>query len=167
MANLHKNIVSWQKQFDPQAAEIADKYALEPYQMWIGSTGIMWGDINLFTMCILEEMQWMKTRTVPSSDFFHGPLELVDETFPVYVVKGEDEFRPLDERVEKFVKKYAKKLVIIDTKDYALEDIDDEFRWVLSPIMFSALTRGRLCYHFERNTGHDLNFRRYYRQFEY
>ena len=29
-------------------------------------------------MCILEEMQWIRTRPVHASDFFHGTLELVE-----------------------------------------------------------------------------------------
>lgn len=166
MAHLHENLAKWREQYDGTAQEIAENYALEPYQMWIGS-GILWGEIELFTMCILEEMQWMRTRPVTSADFFHGPLELIDETVPVYLVKGEDEMRPLDERVEKFLNKVAKKVVIIDTTEFKLENINDKFRIILSPIIFNNITRGRLCYHMEAITNHDLDTRRYYRQFEY
>ncbi len=166
MAHLHENIVRWKKQYEPKAAEIAQKYAKEPYQIWVGS-GILWGEINMFTMCILEEMQWMRTRAVTSSMFFHGTLELVDRDVPVYLVKGEDQYRCLDERAEAFLKKYTDKLVILDTKEFQLTDIDDKFRLILTPIMFNAATRGRLAYHFEAQTGHDLEFRRYYRQFAY
>lgn len=166
MAVLHKNIVLWKKQFEDKAHEISVKYAKEPYQIWVGS-GILWGEINMFTMCILEEMQWMRTRAVTSSMFFHGTLELVDKDVLVYLVKGEDQYRPLDERAEAFLKKYTDKLVVIDTADYKLDGIDDEFRLILSPIIFNSITRGRLAYHFEKQTGHDLEFRRYYRQFAY
>lgn len=166
MAGLHRNLAAWKAQFEDEAHEIAVRYAREPYQIWLGS-GILWGEINMFTMCILEEMQWMKTKAVTSSLFFHGTLELVDQEVPVYLVKGEDEYRVLDERAEQFLKKYGKKLVIIDTKDYKLDGIDDEFRVILSPIIFNTITRGRLAYHFEEQTGHDLELRRYYRQFAY
>lgn len=166
MAGLHANLVNWKKQFEDKAHEIAVNYAHEPYQIWLGS-GILWGEINMFTMCILEEMQWMRTRAVTSSMFFHGTLELVERDVPVYLVKGEDEYRPLDERAEKFLKQYTDKLIVIDTADYKLQGIDDEFRVILSPIIFNTITRGRLAYHFEEQTGHDLEFRRYYRQFAY
>lgn len=166
MAGLHRNLAAWKAQFEDEAHEIAVRYAREPYQIWLGS-GILWGEINMFTMCILEEMQWMKTKAVTSSLFFHGTLELVDQEVPVYLVKGEDEYRALDERAEQFLKKYGEKLVVIDTKDYKLDGIDDEFRVILSPIIFNTITRGRLAYHFEEQTGHDLELRRYYRQFAY
>ena len=167
MANLHDNLVTWKEQYEDTAKDIAKKYSQAPYQMWIGS-GTLWGEVQLFAMCILEEMQWMRTRPVSANDFFHGALELVDDTFPIYLVKGEDELRPLDERVENFLNKIdMKEVVVIDTKDFKLTDIDDKYRMILSTIMLNTITRGRLAYHFEAETGHDLETRRYYRQIEY
>lgn len=165
-ANLYKSIVKIQEKFEPIGEDIATKYSHEDYQIWIGS-GIVWGEINMFTMCILEEMQWMRTRSVTSADFFHGTLELVEKDVPVYLVKGIGKYRVQDERVEKFLQKTTDKLVVIDLEDYVLEGFSEEFNYILTPITFNALTRGRLAYLFERETGHDLNIRRYYRQFEY
>ena len=93
--------------------------------------------------------------------------ELVDDRIPVFVIKGEDEYRELDERVERFVKQHTKKYEIFDTKDYVLEGIDDEFRVICSPMIITAILTERLAAHYELNTGHSLEFRRYYRQFEY
>lgn len=164
--NLYKSVVEIQSRFEEKAEEIATKYSKEEYQMWVGS-GIVWGEINMFTMCILEEMQWMRTRAVTSADFFHGALELVEKDVPVYLVKGVDAHRPLDERAESFLKKVTDKLVVLDLNDYKLPGFSEEFTEILSPLAFNALTRGRLAYLFERETGHDLNIRRYYRQFSY
>lgn len=166
MEHLHENLARIREEYDPKAKEIADKYYEEPYQIWVGS-GILYGEIYLYTMCILEEMQWMRTKLVSSAEFFHGTLELVEKDVLVYQVKGEDELRPLDERSKNFLEKTTDKLVVIDTKEFDLENIDDKFRVILSPIVFNALTRERLVYHLEANTGHDLDTRRYYRQFEY
>lgn len=166
MAVLHKNLLRLREEFEPRAAKVAAKYAHEPYTMFTGS-GVLWGETYLFTMCILEEMQWVRTKAVTSADFFHGPLELVDDRIPVFVIKGEDEYRPLDERVERFVKEHTVKAEIFDTKDYVLEGIDDEFRVICSPMIITALLTERLAAHYELNTGHSLEFRRYYRQFEY
>ena len=157
---------AYKEKFEPKAEEIAQKYSKAPYQMWIGS-GIVWGEINMFTMCILEEMQWMRTRAATSADFFHGVLELVEKDVPVYLVKGVDVYRPLDERAERFLVQYADDLTVIDLQDYVLPGFSEEFAEILSPLAFNALTRGRLAYLFERETGHDLNIRRYYRQFKY
>ena len=53
--------------------------------MFIGS-GALWGETILFSMCILEEMQWKRTRYITSADFFHGTLELVEPGVPVFPV---------------------------------------------------------------------------------
>lgn len=166
MANLHDNLLRIREEFEPRAAGIARDYAREPYNIFIGS-GTLWGETYLFSMCILEEMQWVRTKSVTSADFFHGTLELVEKDVPVFLFKGEDEYRPLDERVERFCEKLTDKLVVIDTKDYALEGIDDEFRVICSPMILTSLVTERLAAHYELNTGHSLDFRRYYRQFEY
>jgi fructoselysine-6-phosphate deglycase len=166
IAKLPENLARFREQFEPRAQKIAQKYYNAPLTMLVGS-GALWGETYLFSMCILEEMQWVRTRPVTSADFFHGALELVDETLPVFLFKGEDEYRPLDERVERFCKKYAPKFEVFDTKDFVLEGIDDEFRPILTPMIITSLITDRLSKNYQRHTGHDLNFRRYYRQFAY
>lgn len=166
MEKLPENLVRIREEFEPRAAEIARNYAKEPYSIFTGS-GALWGETYLFTMCILEEMQWVRTKAVTSADFFHGTLELVEKDVPVFVFKGEDEYRPLDERVERFCEKLTDKLTVIDTKEFALEGIDDEFRVICSPMILTSIVTERLAAHYELNTGHSLKFRRYYRQFEY
>ncbi|MDA7026476.1 SIS domain-containing protein [Bacillus sp. CLL-7-23] len=166
LEKLPENLLRAKKQFEPTADEIARKYHREPYNIWVGD-GEMWGEVYLFSMCILEEMQWVRTKAVSSSEFFHGTLELIEENVPVFLVKGEGKRRVLDERVEKFCKQHTKKFVVIDTKDYELKGIDDEFRWLLAPTISSTLLVDRLARYYEKYTGHDLDLRRYYRQFNY
>ena len=166
MGVLHENLLRIREEFEPRAAEIARAYAKEPYNIFVGS-GTLWGETYLFSMCILEEMQWVRTKSVTSADFFHGTLELVDKDVPVFLFKGEDEYRELDNRVERFCQKITDKLIVIDTKDYDLKGIDEEFRVICSPMILTALVTERLAAHYELNTGHSLDFRRYYRQFDY
>ena len=166
MANLHHNLLRIREEFEPKAAAIARAYAKEPYNIFVGS-GTLWGETFLFSMCILEEMQWVRTKSVTSADFFHGTLELVEKDVPVFLFKGEDEYRALDERVERFCSGLTEKLAVIHTKEYKLEGIDDEFRVICSPMILTALVTERLAAHYELNTGHSLKFRRYYRQLDY
>lgn len=166
MANLHTNLIRIREEFEPRAAEIARNYAKEPYNIFVGS-GTLWGETYLFSMCILEEMQWVRTKSVTSAEFFHGTLELVEKDVPVFLFKGEDEYRALDERVERFCEKITDKLIVIDTRDFRLEGIDEDFRVICSPMILTALVTERLAAHYELNTGHSLKFRRYYRQFDY
>ena len=81
------------------------------------AAGNAWPEAYYFGMCILEEMQWIRTRPVHAADFFHGTLELVEPGVSVVVLKGEDAARPLAERVERFVPKVGGELTVIDTAD--------------------------------------------------
>lgn len=85
------------KRFEPRAEELARKYALTDYTMFIGS-GALWGETILYSMCLLEEMQRKRIRHITSHDFFHGTLELLEPGVPVFLFMGEDECRALDER---------------------------------------------------------------------
>ena len=165
LQTLPDRLTDAQKRFDGQAESIAEQYYRSPYLLWIGG-GELWGEVYLFTMCILEEMQWIRTKAVKSSEFFHGTLELVDENTDVFLVKSAGACRAIDERAEAFLRKYGKNVVIVDVKDY-MDGIGEEFAPCLSPIFSTALLNGRLSRYFEKYTGHSLDIRRYYRQFEY
>lgn len=166
MEALPENLLRIKEEFDPRAEEIAAAYWKEPYMIWVGGNE-MWGEVYMFTMCILEEMQWIRTKAVTSGEFFHGTLELVDENTAVFLVKGEGACRILDERAERFIRKYGKKYVILDPRDYDLVGIDQSFRWILAPAVISTILVDRLAAHMEAHTNHDLDYRRYYRQFDY
>lgn len=166
MKNIFKNLVEIREQFDAKAEAIAREYYNEPYNIWVGS-GALWGETYLFSMCILEEMQWVRTKSVTSPEFFHGTLELVEKGVPVFLLKGEDEFRKLDNRVENFARQITDKLVVVDTAEYALDGVDNEFRFIVSPMIATSLLTERLASYYETYTKHNLNYRRYYRQFDY
>ncbi|RGL10510.1 SIS domain-containing protein [Collinsella tanakaei] len=164
--NLYHDLVDIRIKFEDKANEVARAYAHEPYSIFVGS-GALWGEVVLFSMCILEEMQWVRTRSVTSAEFFHGTLELVEPGVPVFLLKGEDECRALDNRVEAFCEKYTDKLVVIDTAEYAIDGLDPEFRPLISPFIATATMHERLSKHYETYTKHNLDYRRYYRQFSY
>ena len=169
--DIWKDLLDIRKKFEPKAEELAKKYALAPYTMFIGS-GALWGETILFAMCILEEMQWKRTRYITSADFFHGTLELVERGVPVFLFKGEDESRKLDERVEAFLTNFADRtkdedVVVIDTAEYAIPGLDDDFRVIVSPWILTILTTDRLARYYETVTKHNLKYRRYYHQFDY
>ena len=157
-----------EKPADP-TEELAKKYALADYTMFIGS-GALWGETILYSMCLLEEMQWKRIRHITSHDFFHGTLELLEPGVPVFLFMGEDECRALDERVRAFLTSGVtgdEDYVIIDTAEYAIPGLDDDFRVIVSPWILSVLTTDRLSRNYELVTKHNLKYRRYYHQFDY
>ena len=103
-------------------------------------------------------------------DFFHGTLELLEPGVPVFLFMGEDECRALDERVRAFLTSGVtgdEDYVIIDTAEYAIPGLDDDFRVIVSPWILSVLTTDRLSRNYELVTKHNLKYRRYYHQFDY
>lgn len=167
--DIWADLLDIRKKFEPEAERLARAYALAPYTMFIGS-GALWGETILFAMCILEEMQWKRTRYITSADFFHGTLELVEKDVPVFLFKGEDECRALDNRVEAFLKRGVtgdEDIVVIDTAEYGIPGLDDEFRVIVSPWILTSLVTDRLARYYEMVTKHNLKYRRYYHQFDY
>ncbi|MEK3888820.1 SIS domain-containing protein [Bacillus sp. FSL K6-3431] len=165
VALLPKAILSAVKAFDKKAEEFAIKHKDTDYHMMVGS-GNLWGNTYSYAMCILEEMQWIRTKSIHAAEFFHGTLELVVEDTSVILLKGEDETRPLTDRVERFAEKITKKLTVIDTKEFKMEGISDEFRkYFAISINWSVLSR--ISVHLERERNHSLDLRRYYRKMEY
>ena len=152
-------------QFDAAAEAYAAKIAAEPYHL-ITAAGNCWPEAWYFGMCILEEMQWIRTRPVHAADFFHGPLELVEKGVSVMVYKGEDESRPLAGRVERFVNQYTDKVFVLDTAAFALPGIGSRARALISPMMLASALE-RLSQYLASRRNHPLTTRRYYKRVPY
>ncbi|MCB1379086.1 MAG: SIS domain-containing protein [Alphaproteobacteria bacterium] len=153
------------RHFEPLAEKLADSIKSEPYHI-ITASGFCWPQAWYYGMCILEEMQWIRTRPVHASDFFHGTLELVEQGVSVIVLKGEDATRPLADRVERFVRQYTDKVHVIDTANYALAGLSASTRTLVSPILLASVLE-RLSAHMEFKRNHPLTTRRYYKRVAY
>lgn len=166
LKNIFKDLVKLKENFDAKADFFASKLYNAEHTIFTAS-GALWGECLLYSMCILEEMQWIRTRPVTSSLFFHGTLELVEEGVPVFIIKGEDEFREQDNRVENFCRKINAEHYVFDTQEFALTSISPEFRKLLVPWIATCLLTERMGVNYEKYTKHNLEYRRYYRQFDY
>ena len=92
--------------------------------------------------------------------------EIIVADTPVTLFLGEDEQRPLGERVARFLPKVCGNYTIIDTKDYELKGISEEFRGSISHLVMHAVNN-RVDAHMEAELCHPLEIRRYYRQLDY
>ncbi|MCK8675966.1 SIS domain-containing protein [Streptomyces lichenis] len=165
LAVLPKVLVDVARQAEPVAAAFAEAHKDADYHFLIGG-GNLWGFTYLYSMCILEEMQWLRTTRVHSAEFFHGSLELLEEDTSVIVFQGEDETRPLTDRAEAFAKRISRDVSVFDTRDYPLDGISPEFRGLLSPLVLDTVM-DRVSKHLERVRDHSLDLRRYYRVMDY
>ena len=151
--------------FEEKAAELAATIKDETYHIFTGA-GSVWPEANYYGMCILEEMQWIRTRPVHGADFFHGTLELVEPGVSVFVFKGEDALRPLADRVENFAKRYTDRVRTLDAASVKLPGISAQVRSMISPVLLATLLE-RLSAHLEVLRNHPLTTRRYYKRVEY
>lgn len=159
---LPELLVDVKQHFDERAMNFAKEIKDEQHHIITGA-GNSWYQAWYYAMCILEEMQWIWTRPIHASDFFHGTLELLEADTSVWILKGEDSTRPLAERVERFALTVTEKVRVFDTRDFALPGLSDDVRALVSPIVFAAAFE-RLSTHLERVRGHDLTIRRYYKK---
>lgn len=150
---------------DEKCRKYAMAYHNEPYNIWVGS-GELWPVTYAYAMCVLEESQWVKTKSVTSAEFFHGTLELVQNDTCVTLVTGEGITSKLDDRVKEFVQPITDKFTCFDTKDYELPGIKQEYRKLLSPVVMNAILQ-RIGKNMEDITKHSLDIRRYYRKVNY
>jgi len=151
--------------YEPKAEEFARKLAAADYHIITGA-GNVWPEAFYYGMCILEEMQWIRTRPVHASDFFHGTLELIDKNVSLILFKGEDALRPLAERVENFAPTYTEKMTVLDTAEFELPGISPEVRALISPILLATVLE-RISAHLEVVRNHPLTTRRYYKRVAY
>ncbi|RLQ87000.1 SIS domain-containing protein [Notoacmeibacter ruber] len=162
---LPAQLLKIKEAFEPRAAALAREIQSDTYHIITGH-GPVWTEAYYYGMCILEEMQWIRTRPVHASDFFHGTLELVEKGVSVIVFQGEDETRPLAERVVSFTKGHTDRLIVLDTREMETEGLSAELRALLAPAMLATMLE-RLSAHLEHLRDHPLETRRYYRRVAY
>ena len=165
LSNLVDVLPFAEKQADEYCEAYARAHRDDKIQYLIGS-GNLWGPTYSYAMCIMEEMQWMRTKSVTAGDFFHGTLEVIGRDDSVILFYGEDATRPQMERAEKFLHTICKNVTVFDTAKYELPGIDKKFRGLFSPIVLGGIT-GRIGVYLEEYGKHPMPIRRYYRKLDY
>jgi fructoselysine-6-phosphate deglycase len=165
LQRLPELLVEVKRSFEQPAQAFARQIQDEPFHVITGA-GSTWPQAFYYGMCILEEMQWIRTRPVHASDFFHGTLELVEPGVSVLVLKGEDETRALCERVEAFAPRVTDKLSVLDSAELALPGISPRVRSLVSPVLLATVLE-RVSAHLEVLRDHPLTTRRYYKRMSY
>lgn len=170
-ANLARDLVEIEKAADAWAYDYAKKQVAfraehpDLPHYFIGS-GNQYGATYSYAMCYWEEQMWIRTKSISCQEFFHGMQEIIVADTPVTLFMGEDEQRPLAERVARFLPRVCANYTIIDTKELEMPGISPEFRGTLSHLMMHAVNN-RVDAYMELFLRHPLSIRRYYRQFDY
>ncbi|MFC0559141.1 SIS domain-containing protein [Halalkalibacter alkalisediminis] len=122
------------------ALQFGEDYKDEKVIYTIGS-GANYGVAYSFAICILMEMQWIHSHAIHAGEYFHGPFEILDEKVPFIHLLGLDETRPLEERALEFAKRYGKRLIVLDAKEYDLSGIDEEMEGYIAPLVLNYVLR--------------------------
>ena len=172
---MEANLADVLAQVEKDSDEWAYEYAKNKVAFWkehkdlphyfIGS-GNQYGATYSYAMCYWEEQMWIRTKSISCQEFFHGMQEIIVEDTPVTLFMGEDEQRPLAERVAKFLPRVNANYTIIDTKEHELKGISPEFRGTISHLVMHGVNN-RVDAYMELFLRHPLSIRRYYRQFDY
>ncbi|MDQ1629068.1 MAG: fructoselysine-6-phosphate deglycase [Actinomycetota bacterium] len=165
LRHLPPALLEAKRSFEDEAASWAEEIKDVDYHIITGA-GDAWTQAWYYGTCILEEMQWIRTRPVHASDFFHGTLELVENGVSVILLKGEDPARVLSERVEAFLPRVTDRWEVLDSARFALPGITTEVRGLVGHIVLATVLE-RLSAHLEVVRDHPLTTRRYYRRVEY
>ena len=165
MQGLPQTLLATKRAFEPKADHFARIVAGADYHMFTAA-GNMWPATNYYATCILEEMQWIRTRPVHAADFFHGPLELIDKNVSLILLRGQDEAGALADRVASFAPQYTDHFTVLDTADFVPDATSPRLRALLSPA-FMATILERLSAHLEVMRNHPLVTRRYYKRVAY
>lgn len=164
LANIEKLADAWAWQYAKDKAAFLKAHPDLPHY-FIGA-GNQWGATYSYAMCYWEEQMWIRTRSITCPEFFHGMQEVITADTPVTLFMGEDEQRPLAERVARFLPKVCGNYTIIDTRELPMAGISPAFRGSISHLMMHAVNN-RVDAYLELFLRHPLSIRRYYRQFDY
>jgi fructoselysine-6-phosphate deglycase len=165
LSALPELLLQVKRDFEPRAAEIAAELRDDGYHIITGA-GPVWTEAWYYGTCILEEMQWIRTRPIHAADFFHGTLELVEPGVSVIALAGDDASRPLIERVRGFAPTVTDRFTWIDAADAALPGVSAEVRALIPHVVIATMLE-RLSAHLETLRDHPLTTRRYYRRVAY
>jgi len=165
LKTMPATLLDVRRQNDEKARQFAEKHKDTEFHMFVGA-GNTYGAAYEYAMCVLEEMQWIATKSIHAAEFFHGTIEMTNKSMSFVLLKGEDKTRPLVNRVEKFVNKYSEVVTVFDTAAFDLPGVAATMREYVAP-MVMATALERVSAHLEQVRNHSLDVRRYYRTVEY
>lgn len=148
------------------AKRFADAVKDEPVIYVIGG-GPSMGAAYIFSICNLMEMQWIHSPTVNSGEYLHGPFETLDETVPVFVIVSDGRTRPVDLRALNFVRRYGKKIFVLDAWEIGIPKLPESVREYYHHSILSSLLNNVYLRELAAARNHPYQSRRYMWKVEY
>lgn len=144
---------------EPGAIRFAEEHK-DDKVLHVMATGANYNVAYTTTTCILMECQWIHSNPIHSGEFFHGPFEVVDKEVPFLVLVGVGREREMDERAVDFLKKYGKRITVLDGKEFGIDILGPTVAEYLSPLVFTGVL-SRYSHRFADARNHSVYVRRY------
>lgn len=150
-------------------ATVAEKFAKdfkdEPI-FYVLASGPMYASAYTMGCCHLMEMQWKHAVVLHSGEYFHGPFETTDERLPMILLKSVGRTRELDERAERFISAHCKNLIVVDARDFGLDDLGPHVAEFFNSVVMITVERAMVVKLSEAD-GHSMDERRYMWKLQY
>jgi fructoselysine-6-P-deglycase FrlB-like protein len=153
-------------EWDDRLAELARDLHHEDVIYVLGS-GPLEGAAQTLAMCYLQEMQKLNATAISAGEFLHGPFEVITSEVPVILLKGDDVTRPMAERAERFLRRYTRKLWVLDADALQLTGVGATARPFVADLVLGSTILNRVAEHFASWTGRPLTDRRFMWKIEY
>lgn len=149
----------------PMAIKFAADFKNDSVFYVLGS-GPAYATAYTMACCHLMEMQCKHAVYLHSGEYFHGPFETTDEHVPMILFKSVGKTRSLDERVERFLLKYAPRCMILDLNDLGIEKLDKAVAEYFASVILIPVERF-IVSQMADIRGWSMDYRRYMWKFEY
>ena len=120
-AQIDEIIAGAKRDWLPRAQAFAKAYKDDTMFYLLGA-GPLWGTAYSMVNCHLIEMQQRNACLSHSGEYFHGPFETTGKGVAIVLLMSTGRTRFLDERVLRFLNKYADHATIIDAAELKLEE---------------------------------------------
>lgn len=124
------------------AAEAFGRAYKDDEIFYVLGCGPLEGTAYSMAYCHFNEMQTRHAVFLPSGDYFHGPFETTTKELAMVLLKSNGRTRPLDQRVEDFLKRFAGHYVIIDAAESQLyQETDPDIAEFFEPVVIWPIER--------------------------
>lgn len=144
----------------PAARRFAEDYKNDEVFYVLGC-GPLYGTAYTMENCHFLEMQARHAVLVHSGEYFHGPFETTDRDLAMILLMSTGRTRSLDERVLTFLRQYASRYTVIDTRETGIEErIDASVAEYFNSVIMIPIERFFVSQLAEIR-GHSMETRRY------
>ena len=152
-----------------QVKEDAAKFAMtyKDDKVWnVMSSGAAWEVSYSDAFCFFQEMQTVHCVPIHSGEYFHGAFETCDKDLAILLFKSVGRTRPVDERAERFLNKFAGHHWIIDAQELGLGELDESVAEYFNAMLLHPISKQFISAMGDVRM-HPMTYRRYMWKFNY